>query len=61
VVARREIDRLHDLIYRVEAALDDVEADLAGTPGPTAWKAAFLHLADAARDLRGVTLEPEGA
>lgn len=60
VVAKAELDRLHDRLYRLEAALDDVDADLASDRSPARWQAAFHHLAEAARDLYGYTVEPAG-
>jgi hypothetical protein len=54
VVARSELDELHDELYVLACAVEDVERDLAATPTP---RAADLHdavnwLLDAARPLR---------
>ncbi len=49
---------VHDRLYRLEAAVEDVDADLAGTPSAGAYRDAFEHLYDAARDLIGVVIEP---
>jgi hypothetical protein len=45
-------------LYLLESALEDVEADLEGKPGPGAYKEAFGHLYQAAKDLVGVVVEP---
>lgn len=65
VVAASELDRLHDRLYALEAALDDVQADLgAMRPGVPArvraatYDAALAHLCAAAEDLRGFVVEP---
>ena len=58
VVAEKELHRLHDRLYRLEAAVEDVDADLAGSPGPKAYRAAFEHLYEAAKDLTGAVVEP---
>jgi len=68
VVAQRDLDRLHDRIYALEAALDDVEGDIADAgirvthrprdSGAGPYADAFLHLREAAEDLRGFVLEP---
>lgn len=65
VVAVAELDRLHDRLYALEAALDDATADIgslrAGAPTPDCariYQAALAHLRAAAEDLRGFVLEP---
>lgn len=65
VVAQSDLDRLHDGLYALEAALDDVCADLteltASSSAQTrgrAYEAALAHLRAAAEDLRGVLIEP---
>ncbi|HEV3264290.1 MAG TPA: hypothetical protein VG014_02130 [Acidimicrobiales bacterium] len=58
IVAEKELHRLHDRLYRLEAAVEDVDADLGGSKGPKAYQAAFEHLYEAARDLTGVVVEP---
>jgi len=49
---------VHDRLYLLESALEDVEADLKGKAGPTAYREAFDHLYEAAKDLVGVVVEP---
>jgi hypothetical protein len=59
VVAQRDLDRLYDRLYALEAAVDDVAADLAGgRPTAAACRAALDHVVDAARDLAGFVVEP---
>ena len=44
-----DLGRLHDRLYRLEAAVEDVRADLEGTPSPADYRRAFEHLLDACR------------
>ena len=54
VVVRSELDALHDELYVLACAVDDVERDLAGTRAPTARELsdALGWLLEAARPLR---------
>ncbi len=54
VVARSELDALHDELYVLACAVDDVERDLAGPHAPSARELAdaLAWLLDAARPLR---------
>jgi hypothetical protein len=58
IVAQAELDRLHDRLYAVEAALDDVDSDLAQDRSTVAVWEAFEHLYAAADRLRGQSVEP---
>lgn len=58
VVSQAQLDRLHDRLYTLESALDDVDADLAGRAREGDYRAAFRHLHAAANDLRGFVVEP---
>ncbi|HEX3946554.1 MAG TPA: hypothetical protein VHW47_02565 [Acidimicrobiales bacterium] len=59
VVAQADLDRLHDRLYVLEAALADVDADLAvARPTAADYREALAHLARAARDLGGLVVEP---
>jgi hypothetical protein len=58
IVSEEDLRRLHDRLYLLEAALEDVESDLHGKTGPTAYREAFEHLHEAAKDLVGVVVEP---
>lgn len=61
VVAQADLDRLHDRLYAVEAALDDVAVDLAdagATPTAADYRDALDHLRQAADDLRGTVVDP---
>ena len=61
VVSEDELRKVHDRLYRLESAVEDVEADLAGVSGAKEYKeykAAFEHLLEAAQDLVGVVVEP---
>jgi hypothetical protein len=49
---------LHDRLYRLEAAMEDVDADLAGRPSAQAYRQAFEHLYEAAQGVAGVVIEP---
>ena len=69
VVAQADLDMLHDRLYVLEAALEDVRVDLtgAGRPMPDRvprtspakpYAEALAHLMEAAGDLRGLVVEP---
>ena len=53
VVARAELDALHDRLYELEAAIEDAERDLeaAGTPDTGAYREALDWVLRAARPL----------
>jgi hypothetical protein len=53
VVARAELDELHDALYQLEAAIQDVDRDLAAADPPEArdYREALEWLLDAARPL----------
>jgi hypothetical protein len=53
VVARSELDALHDRLYELEAAIEDVERDLAaaGTPDARDYREALDWVLQAARPL----------
>ena len=58
IVSEEDLRRLHDRLYLLESALEDVQGDLQGKTGSTAYREAFEHLHEAAKDLVGVTVEP---
>lgn len=53
IVSRRDIDTLHDRLYELEAAIEDVERDLAAArrPGVADYREALDWLLSAARAL----------
>lgn len=51
VVTRDELDELHDRLYVLEAAIDDVERDLRGAPTKQDYAEALEWLLDACRPL----------
>ena len=53
-----DLRRVHDRLYRLETAVEDVEGDLDDRSGSQAYRAAFEHLYEAAKDLVGVVVEP---
>jgi hypothetical protein len=61
VITEGELQRLHDRLYRLEAAMEDVDADLTDRPGARAYRQAFEHLYEAAKDVAGVVIEPATA
>jgi tetrahydromethanopterin S-methyltransferase subunit G len=58
IVSEDDLRRLHDRLYRLEAAIEDVESDLAGSPSAAVYRQAYEHLYEAAHDLVGVVVEP---
>jgi hypothetical protein len=51
VMTRAELDGLHDQLYVLEAAVEDVERDLAGSPTKRDLQDAVSWIIDAARPL----------
>ncbi len=58
LVAEGDLRRLHDRLYQLEAAVEDVQIDTAGRASAHACRQALDHLLAAANDLVGVVLEP---
>lgn len=60
VIARAELDELHDELYVLACAVDDVERDLAATRRPSVADLtdAVRWLLDAARPLRDREIGP---
>jgi len=60
IVEASDLDGLHDRLYALEAALDDVAIDLAEPKRltPADLLAALAHLRTVAEDLRGTVIEP---
>ena len=58
IVSATDLAVLGDRIYRLEAAVEDVRADLAASSGPAAYRSAFDHLMEAVEDLVGTAIEP---
>lgn len=58
IVAEEDLRRLHDRLYRLESAMEDVDADLADSSSLRAYREALAHLSDSARDLVGMVVEP---
>lgn len=51
MLARRTMDELHDKLYVLACAVEDVERDLAGSPTKAEYADAVRWLLDAARPL----------
>lgn len=62
VVARGELDALHDELYVLACAVDDVERDLAASPRPSVQELrdAVEWLLAAAKPLRDREISPAG-
>ena len=58
IVSAADLERLHDRLYRLEAAVEDVTGDLATATGTGAYRQAYEHLMDAVGDLVGTVIEP---
>lgn len=57
VVTRRALDRLHDALYVLEAAVADVDRDLTGATTVQEYRDAVAWLLQAARPLAELRLE----
>jgi hypothetical protein len=61
-VARAELDALHDRLYELEAAIEDVDRDLAaGRPGAREYRDALEWLLAAARPAAAIRLGTAGS
>ncbi|HSF85892.1 MAG TPA: hypothetical protein VLG28_09600 [Acidimicrobiia bacterium] len=58
LIERDKLARLNDRLYVLEAACDDVRADLQQSPDIDAYREAVVHLLEAALPLRTAYLEP---
>ena len=58
LMAAARLEEIRDLIYRIEAALDDVDVDLGAEDSEAATRNALWHLYRACTDVRTVSLEP---
>jgi hypothetical protein len=58
IVSEDDLRKLHDRLYRLESAVEDVSDDLRGKPSSAAYREAFEHLIDPAKDLAGMVIEP---
>ena len=61
LVERAKVDRLHDRLYVLEAACEDVRTDLDASdePGLDVYRQAVVHLLEAAFPLRNAYVEPK--
>ncbi len=58
LISRQGFLEVRDLLYRVEAALQDVDQDLASGADPDEYRKALWHLYEAAGAVRTVGFEP---
>lgn len=59
VLTRQAMEELRDRLYVLEAAVEDVERDLGGSPTRADYADAVSWLLDAARPLRGLWADDE--
>jgi hypothetical protein len=59
LMSRSTLTELRDALYRLEAAMEDVDTDLAEADNPGGLRSALWHLYGAAANLRGVRIEPK--
>lgn len=59
LIDQDKLTRLNDRLYMLEAACDDVRSDLEGAHDLDAYRAAVVHLLEAALPLRNAYLEPK--
>jgi hypothetical protein len=52
------MDRIRDLLYRIETAMDDVDTDLADDDSVSGTRQALWHLYRACAEARTISLEP---
>lgn len=59
IVDRRRLEELQDALYLLQAAIEDVDGDLAGTPTAAEVRTALGWLLDNARPAAALHLEPK--
>ena len=59
LLSRASLGDLKDALYRLEAAMEDVDTDLADSDDPGTHRAALWHLYQAAANVRGLRIEPK--
>ncbi len=59
-MSAERIGAIRDLLYRIEAAMDDVDADLADDSSADGTRQALWHLYRACAEVRAISLEPLG-
>lgn len=57
-MSTQRMDEIRDLLYRIEAAMDDVDADLAVDDPAADSRQALWHLYRACAEARTISLEP---
>src|SRR5690554_5704259 len=58
LMATERLDAIRDLLYRIEAAMDDVDTDLAEDDSGHTTREALWHLYRACAEVRTISLEP---
>lgn len=59
LLSRSVFERVRDVLYLIEAALQDVDRDLAVGAELEEYRKAFWHLSEAAGSVRSVAFEPK--
>jgi virulence-associated protein VapD len=59
IVERQRFEELQDLVYCLQAAIEDTDADLAGTPSAQELRSAVNWLLDNARPVAALRIEPK--
>lgn len=58
LLSRSAYVELRDLLYRIEAALQDIDGDIADGADSEAYRQALWHLYRTAAEVRAVAIEP---
>lgn len=58
LLSRSAFEELRDVLYRIEAALQDVDGDLAGGADTAEYRQALWHLYRTAASVRTISFEP---
>lgn len=57
-MGRERIEAIRDLLYRIEAAMDDVNSDLTSETSTDGTRQALWHLYRSCAEVRSISLEP---
>ena len=59
IVDRQQLEELQGAVYCLQAAIEDVDADIAGSPSAAELKLAMRWLLDNARPVASIWIEPK--
>lgn len=59
IIGRQQLEELQGALYCLQAAIEDVDADLTGSPSPAEVRSALTWLLENARPVAALWVEPK--